>query len=194
MTGSFLTLFSFSFPLHPLADDLVHELPVRAASKPLHRLPHERGDRALASGCDEVATLRDDLVDDPLDLLAGGAFEPQPLPRIPGARAGPRLPPRAWGDPLLGKAPRLPGREQPPQSTFGDRAHREPLPPDLRDRVQQDGGDEGRVPEVRGDRLEHVVARLLDELAGLLLVDLVPLREPRRAPLRRLREIPRQPL
>src|SRR3989442_1091535 len=91
MTGSFLTLFSFSFPLHPVADDLVHELPVRAAAKPLHRLPHERGDRALASGCDEVATLRDDLVDDPLDLLAGCARGAEsPRPRCPGS---PRSPP-----------------------------------------------------------------------------------------------------
>src|SRR2546427_340913 len=105
MTGSFLTLFSFSFLLHPLADDLVHELPVRAAAKPLHRLPHERGDRALASGCDEVATLRDDLVDDPLDLLAGGAFEPEPLRRIRGATAGPRHLPKDLGGRLLGQNP-----------------------------------------------------------------------------------------
>src|SRR2546428_12204707 len=99
MTGSFLTLFSFSFPLRPLADDLVHELPVRTAAKPLHRLPHERGDRALASGCDEVATLRDDPVDDPLDLLAGGALAPQPPRRLRRATARPRPLPQDLGDP-----------------------------------------------------------------------------------------------
>src|SRR2546430_16862706 len=93
MAGSFLTLFSFSFPLHPLADDLVHELPVRAAAQPFHRLPHERRDRALASGCDEVAALPHDLVDDPLDLLAGGACEPESPRRSRAAPAGPRHPP-----------------------------------------------------------------------------------------------------
>src|SRR2546427_12112090 len=108
MTGSFLTLFSFSFPLHPLADDLVHELPVRAAAKPLHRLPHEQGDRALASGCDEVSTLRDDLVDDPLDLLAGGAFEPEPPRPIRGAPAGPRPLPQDPGGRLPRTNPRPP--------------------------------------------------------------------------------------
>src|SRR2546425_13362751 len=101
MAGSFLTLFSFSFPLHPLADDLVHELPVRAAAQPFHRLPHERSDRALASGRDEVAALRDDLVDDPLDLLAGGACEPESLRRIRRTPPGPRHLPQDLRDRLL---------------------------------------------------------------------------------------------
>src|SRR5207245_4419705 len=69
--------------------------------------------------------------------------------------------------------------EEFPQMVQGNFIDVESFSSKLSKRVEEDRGDELRLPELVRDRLESGVAPLLDELPGLLLVNPVLLSEPR---------------